>query len=141
MIRKLPGGYELDDDRERMDQEAIYTFLRQDSYWASARPRKVHDDLFDRANRVVGLFNNDQQVGFARAHGEADTFIYLADVYVLEEHRGAGRGIELVREIIENGPYANDRWRLHTIDAHGLYEKFGFGADGERAMERPRRDA
>jgi GNAT superfamily N-acetyltransferase len=61
--------------------------------------------------------------------------MYLADVYVLQEHRGGGRGVELVREIVENGPFANRRWALHTRDAHTLYTRFGFGPN-ERLMER-----
>ena len=64
---------------------------------------------------------------------------YLADVYVLPEYRGHGLGVELVREMIDNGPYANRRWMLHTADAHTLYEKFGFGPPSERVMERPGR--
>ena len=63
---------------------------------------------------------------------------YLADVYVLEEHRGRGLGEELVRFSVEESPFAGCRWILHTADAHGLYRKFGFGKPDERLMERPR---
>ena len=62
-------------------------------------------------------------------------FVYLADVYLLDECRGQGLGAELVREMVENGPYADRRWVLHTRDAHALYEKFGFGPN-VRLMER-----
>jgi len=54
---------------------------------------------------------------------------------VLDEHRGQGLGAELVREIVENGPFAEHRWVLHTRDAHSLYEKFGFGPH-PRLMQR-----
>ena len=140
MIRELADGYELDDDKSRTDLDAVYAFLRDESYWANERPRGVQDDLIARADRVVGLFKDGVQVGFARANGDRHTFMYLADVYVLEAHRGAGRGVELVREVIENGPFADTRWMLHTADAQGLYEKFGFGDAGERAMKRPGKD-
>ncbi|HEY8705003.1 MAG TPA: GNAT family N-acetyltransferase [Gaiellaceae bacterium] len=56
-------------------------------------------------------------------------------LYVLDECRGRGLGVELVRELVENGPYSERRWMLHTRDAHTLYEKLGFGPN-ERAMER-----
>jgi len=59
-------------------------------------------------------------------------------VYVLAGHRGHGLGTELVRFTVEEGPYADRRWLLHTKDAHGLYAKFGFGP-GERLLERPKR--
>ena len=63
---------------------------------------------------------------------------YLADVYVLADHRGHGLGVELVRFSIEEGPFAANRWVLHAKDAQELYAKFGFVA-GERLLERPRR--
>jgi GNAT superfamily N-acetyltransferase len=136
--RALPGGYELDDDRERIDVDAVHDFVSNHSYWAPGRPRELQEELIDQAIRVVGLFHEGRQVGFARAVGDSH-LVYLADVYILPEHRGAGRGVELVREIVENGPYADSRWILHTADAHKLYEKFGFGPPSDRVMERPRR--
>jgi GNAT superfamily N-acetyltransferase len=136
--RELPGGFELDDDPARVDLDAVHDFICNHSYWAPGRPREAQEDLIRSSIRVVGLYEGDRQIGFARAAGDAH-LIYLADVYVLPEHRGTGLGIELVREMIENGPYAAERWLLHTADAHKLYEKFGFGPPSDRVMERPRR--
>ena len=94
------------------------------------------DELIDASARVVGLYHDGAQVGFARAVDcDAAGFVYLADVYVLDGHRGHGLGIELVREIVERGPYACRRWILHTRDAHSLYAKLGFGPN-ERLIER-----
>jgi ribosomal protein S18 acetylase RimI-like enzyme len=75
-------------------------------------------------------------VGFARAFTDGVSLVYLADVYVLPEYRGRGLGVELVREMVENGPFANLRWILHTRDAHALYRKLGFAEPSERVMER-----
>ena len=55
---------------------------------------------------------------------------------MLAAYRGRGLGVELVREIVENGPYAGCKWLLHTGDAHELYRKLGFGPPSERLMER-----
>jgi len=136
MRRDLGDGYELDDDRARLDRDALHAYLGGESYWAKGRTRERQDALIDASQHVVGLYKDGRQVGFARAidcFGAG--FVYLADVYVLEEYRGRGLGVELVREIVDNGPYANHRWVLHTRDAHRLYEKLGFGPN-ERVMER-----
>jgi GNAT superfamily N-acetyltransferase len=134
--RELGGGYELDDDRARLDRAAVHAYLSGDSYWAAGRARDRQDELIDRSEHVVGLYHDGRQVGFARAVDcDAAGFVYLADVYVLAEHRGRGLGLELVREIVDNGPYANRRWVLHTRDMHGLYARLGFGPN-ERLMER-----
>jgi GNAT superfamily N-acetyltransferase len=135
MGRSLENGYELDDDRSRLDREAIHAFLTA-SYWAEGRTRQRQDELIDASGHVVGLYKDGDQIGFARAVDcDAAGFVYLADVYVLDEHRGHGLGVELVREIVEHGPYAGRRWVLHTRDAHALYEKFGFGPH-KRLMQR-----
>jgi GNAT superfamily N-acetyltransferase len=134
--RDLGNGYELDDDRTRIDRDAVHAYLGGESYWAKGRTRERQDELIDASQHVVGLYGDGRQVGFARAvdcFGAG--FVYLADVYVLDECRGRGLGVELVREIVENGPYAGSRWVLHTRDAHSLYEKLGFGPN-ERLMER-----
>jgi predicted N-acetyltransferase YhbS len=58
---------------------------------------------------------------------------------VRPEHRGRGLGEELVREMIDNGPYAHVKWLLHTTDAHPLYRSFGFVDPSFRVLERPAR--
>ena len=140
MRKTLAGGNELDDDRSRVDRAAVHAYIGGVSYWAKGRPREVMDGLIDRAARVVGLYAGDgAQVGFTRTVDAPDAFlVYLADVYVLDDHRGSGLGVELVRFTIDEGPYADRRWLLHTKDAHALYEKFGFGPN-ERVAERPAR--
>ena len=132
----LDGGLVLDDDPSRIDREAVHAFLVT-SYWAAGRGRAVCDELIGAAARVVGLYAPDgHQVGFARVVSDLHTFAYLADVYVLEEFRGRGVGLELVRFAVDDGPLANLKWLLHTRDMHTLYERIGFGAPDERLMER-----
>ena len=137
MRRDLCDGYELDDDRDRIDVSAVHAYLSGESYWAAGRPHNEVERLVREADRVVGLYKDGVQIGFCRAATDGASFVYLADVYVLEEHRGRGLGLELVREMVENGPDAHKRWLLHTRDMHRLYEKLGFGPPSERLMERP----
>jgi GNAT superfamily N-acetyltransferase len=134
--RELSDGLELDDDSSRIDVDAVHDYLANEAYWAKGRPREVVEQLVQEAQRVVGLYDGDRQVGFARAFTDGVALVYLADVYVVPEYRGRGLGLELVREMVENGPYAGIRWILHTRDAHGLYRKVGFAEPSQRVMER-----
>jgi len=136
MRRALPGGFELDDDPARIDVDAVHRYLSEESYWAAGRSRETVEQLMRQAARVVGLYQSGEQIGFARAVSDGVAVAYLADVYVLPAHRGQGLGLELVGEMVEQGPYASVRWLLHTKDAHGLYEQLGFGPPGDRLMER-----
>lgn len=138
MRRELPGGYELDDEPGRIDVDAVHRYLSEESYWAKGRPREVVEDLVRNATRVVGLYRAGAQVGFARVVSDRHVVAYLADVYVLPEHRGRGLGAELVRESVECSPFMPRRWFLNTADAQGLYERFGFGPASEEVMERAR---
>jgi GNAT superfamily N-acetyltransferase len=134
MRRELPNGYELDDDRARVDIDAVHEFLCNHSYWAAGRRRAVVERLVLEASRVVGLYRGDAQVGFARVVSDNEVFAFLADVYVLPEFRGRGLGLEIVREAVDRGP---QRWVLGTVDAHELYSKLGFGTPSSVLMERP----
>lgn len=136
MKRELGGGFELDDAKDRIDLEEVHRFLSEVSYWAKGRPRAVQDRLVAEASRVVGLYHDERQVGFCRAASDGTSFVYLADVYLLEEYRGRGLGEELVREMVENGPLARVRWLLHTTNMHRLYRKFGFAEPDFKVMER-----
>ncbi len=138
MRRELGDGYALDDDPERVDVDAVHAYISGESYWGAGRPRDVVERLIRESRRVVGLYKDGTQVGFARATSDGVCAVYLADVYVLADHRGRGLGLELVREMVENGPLVDEGWLLHTRDMHALYAKVGFGPPGERVMERPR---
>ncbi len=140
MVRELAAGYELDDDPARIDIDAVHAYISGRSYWGAGRSRELIERAVRGSTRVVGLYRDGQQVGFARAISDGAILAYLADVYVLPEHRGRGLGLELVREIVDSGPRWRVRWLLHTADAQRLYAKLGFASDPPpyEVMERPR---
>ena len=129
MRRELTDGLELDDDPERIDIDAVHAYIALESYWGRGRPRELIAKALAGSDRVLGLYDKDTQVGFARAVSDGVIVAYLADVYVLEPYRGRGLGLELVREMIQGAPGPPARWLLHTADAQGLYAKLGFVRD------------
>jgi len=134
--RELAGGFELDDDRDRVDVDEVHRFLSTEAYWAIGRSRETVERLLRQATRVVGLYRDGRQLGYARAVSDGVAFAYLADVYVLPEARGRGLGLELVRELVEESPFSGVTWLLHTTDAHGLYRRLGFADPSPRLLER-----
>jgi len=141
--RELPGGFELDDDRGRIDVDAVHAFISTESYWGLGRERELVVRTVAGSARVLGLYRDGEQIGFARAVSDGVTLAYLADVYVLAAYRGQNLGYELVREIVENS-FGGVRWMLNTADAQGFYEKLGFSEEKPPypLMERaPRRAA
>ncbi|MCW2933788.1 MAG: N-acetyltransferase, partial [Actinomycetia bacterium] len=115
MIRTC-GGYELDDDPERIDPVAVWAFLSTEAYWNRTRSRADFEAQLASAWRVVGVYEaaTGRQVGFARAVSDGVAVAHLADVFILPEARGTGLGKELVAAMIDRGPGAGFRWALHT---------------------------
>jgi GNAT superfamily N-acetyltransferase len=130
------GDYTITMDADRMDFAAIHAFLTK-SYWSPGIALATVERAM--ANSLCfGLFFRQSQVGLARVITDKATFAYLADVYVLEAHRGLGL-CKWLLEAIQGHPDLQGlrRFMLATRDAHGLYRQFGFEplANPSRMME------
>ena len=121
----MSESYEISDDPNRLDFAVIHGFLRS-SYWAREIPREVVERAIQNS-LCVGAFCAGRQVGFARVVTDYATFGYIADVFVLPEHRGRGVA-KLIMQAILDHPRLQGfrRLLLATQDAHRLYEQFGF---------------
>jgi GNAT superfamily N-acetyltransferase len=118
-------AFVVDTDPERLDLALIHGFLTR-SYWASGIPFAVVRRSV-RHSLCFGLYDGERQVGFARVVSDRATFAYLADVFVLESHRGRGLGKLLMAAVIAHPELQGlRRWMLATRDAHALYARFGF---------------
>lgn len=135
-VRRIPrvNTYEISTDPSRLQLDAIHAYLTR-SYWSPNIPKElvaraiansvcfgVYAVDGDPAGRAGGV-----QIGFARVVTDKSSFAYLADVYVLEAHRGQGLSKRLVAAVLAHPDLQGmRRFMLATRDAHGLYEQFGF---------------
>jgi GNAT superfamily N-acetyltransferase len=112
-------------DKTRLDRSVIERFLGS-SYWAEGIPRSTVDKSIDHS-LCFGLLEENRQIGFARVITDHATIAYLADVFVLPEHRGVGLGKWLIECVVSHPELQGlRRWLLGTRDAHDLYRQFGF---------------
>jgi N-acetylglutamate synthase-like GNAT family acetyltransferase len=131
------AGYEVSTDTERLDREVIYRFLAEESYWCPGIPREVVEKSIDNS-LCFGIYQEGKQVGFARIVTDKATFALVADVFVLEPHRGKGLSKWLMHEVVHHPDLQGlRRLLLLTSDAHSLYAQFGFTEIGNawRFME------
>jgi GNAT superfamily N-acetyltransferase len=132
------GSYTIDTDRERLDLDTVARWLNT-TYWAADRSREAIDRSWNGSAVVFGLYAEQELAGWARVVTDRVTTAYLADVFLLPEHRGKGLGLWLVETIVGHPELATVNWLLHTKDAHRLYERVGFSTDtGPRLMQRRR---
>jgi GNAT superfamily N-acetyltransferase len=125
----MGGKVTISTDKSRLDVVAVHRYLSEKSYWAAGRTVETVRQTIDHS-LCFGMYGPDNKLlGFARVVTDHAVFAYLMDVFILEEHRGKGLGKKLVEHIIAFPALKHiSRWMLATADAHGLYEKFGFGA-------------
>lgn len=128
--------YEVSSDPARLDLDTIHAYLSR-SYWSPGIPRPVVQRAIEHSI-CFGVYFGDEQVGFARAVTDRATFAYLADVFILETHRGRGLSKKLMASVMAHPDLQGlRRFMLATRDAHGLYRQFGFTdfANPSRIME------
>ena len=117
--------YRITDDPTAVDLAVVHEFLAS-SYWAHGIPRETVARAIAHS-LTFSVFLERRQVGFARAVTDRATFAYLADVFVVEDQRGAGLAAWLVATVLAHPELQGlRRWLLATRDAHGLYRKLGF---------------
>jgi len=120
------NGFIFSDKKDLLNIEAIHHYLSVESYWAKNIPfetvkRSIENSL------CFGIYKNQEQVGFARWVTDKATFAWLCDVYVDENYRGQGLSKKLMSFMIFHPDLQGlRRYQLATLDAHGLYEQFGF---------------
>ncbi len=135
------GNYLISTDRSKLDIKIIHNYLST-SYWAKNRPLKT-TKVSIKNSLCFGLYYKNKQIGFARVITDYSTFAYLADVFILEGHRGKGLSKWLMEVILNYKEVQNlRRWFLATRDAHTLYKKFGFTGlkEPEKLMEMFRKE-
>ena len=112
-------------DPAEQQLDVIHGFLTT-SYWSPGIPRETVARAL-AGSLTVCAFDGGAQVGMARVVTDRATMAYLADVFVLESHRGRG----IARVMIE-ALYAHPdlqglrRWLLFTRDMQPLYARLGW---------------
>ncbi|GAB3566111.1 GNAT family N-acetyltransferase [Spirosoma luteolum] len=128
MIGSKEVGYIISTDKSRLNVDLIHQYLSQESYWAQNIPRALVERSIEHS-LCFGVYWHEQQVGFARVISDFATFAYLADVFILPDHRGQGLSKRLVAAIAAHPDLQGlRRFMLATRDAHSLYAQFGFTA-------------
>jgi GNAT superfamily N-acetyltransferase len=128
----VPGGFEwrrgrylVSTDLARLDVAGTAAFL-DTTYWAHGRPQSIVRRSIE-GSIAFGVYDGEQQVGFARVVTDRATFAWVCDVFIRDSHQGRGLGIWLMRCVLAH-PELQElrRWLLASTDARGLYQRLGF---------------
>lgn len=126
-------------ERQRLDVDWIHYQLAERSYWAKGQPRAKTERAIN-GSLPFGLYQQNQQIGFARLITDYTRFGWLCDVIIDENWRGHGLGSWLATCVREHPELQTvHRWMLSTNDAHQLYQRLGWRVvqDPHKLMEFP----
>ncbi|WP_431471609.1 GNAT family N-acetyltransferase [Nonlabens sp. SCSIO 43208] len=125
-IEAQRNNFTISTDKSKLDLISIHEFLSKETDWAYGIPIDTVKKSIENS-LCFGVYDQGQQIGFARVISDFSTIAYLGDVYVLNEYRGNGLSKWLMEEIM-NHPNLQGlrRWILLTNTAEWLYKKFGF---------------
>ena len=127
----VAAGHTISDDRSRLDMGFVHQALAGTS-WAATRPRETTERSW--ANCLCfGVYDSRAlPVGFGRVLTAYALRAHLGDVFIAPGSRGLGLGKALVETVLGHPALTTvTHWTLTTSDAHGLYARYGFRADGD----------
>jgi GNAT superfamily N-acetyltransferase len=125
-------NYIITVDRNDLEMDVIYNFLRNDSYWSKGISKEDVLKSINNSAVCFGMYdvnpisNEKRQIGFARVISDLVTHAYLQDVFILKDYRKQGLGKWLLKTITDYDELNIRRIMLSTDDGHSFYSKFGF---------------
>jgi GNAT superfamily N-acetyltransferase len=117
-------------DPADVDLDVVHGFLSQ-AYWSVGIPRETIQRAI-RGSLCASALDADEsgaerQIGLARVITDRATFAYLADVFVLPDHRGRRVAGAMLQALYAHPDLQGlRRWALFTRDMQPLYAKHGW---------------
>lgn len=132
-------GYRFSFNKQEIPKETVYGYLSGESYWAKGIPMELVERSIEHSICQAIYDKEGSLAGFGRMITDQAVFAYLADIFVLEAHRGKGLSkvmIQVFCDLAEQ--FQARRTMLATLDAQGLYAQFNFEqlTNPERFMNR-----
>ena len=125
MIELHNGKFLISTKKNKLNIDFIHEYLCYRSYWAKGRSRIIVEKSV-KNSICFGVYDHEQQVGFARLVTDSVTFAWLCDVFIAESYQGMGLGKWLIKSVISHPDMVKVKHIfLATTNAHELYRKYG----------------
>lgn len=110
-IEHRRGEYVVTTDPARVQIDVVHGYLTN-CYWAEGIPRSTVERSVENS-LCFALLKNEEQIGFARVITDQATYAYVADVFILDGHRGRGLSkwmMECILALRDFRGCADGRW-------------------------------
>ena len=143
MRRVLPDGFELDDDRDRVDVDVVYRYLSEEAYWVPGRSRATIEEQIRSSTRVIAAYELDGAlVGFCRVISDGSVRQLTREFdprFVIAVPHWSPRG-DLIN-FLSNRNTGTPQTSLWVVTPDGGVARdlgvMGVGADPHRTLVRP----
>ncbi|GMN05278.1 GNAT family N-acetyltransferase [Croceitalea sp. MTPC5] len=123
----MDEAFFISEDKLKLDIDFIHSYLSEESYWAKGRSVEAVKRSIENSSCLGVYTKNWKQIGFARLVTDQVVFAWIMDVFIDKDYRGKGISKKLMHHILQMPEITDvNGIGLRTIDAHGLYKKFGF---------------
>src|SRR5688572_5329011 len=99
---QLHDQYEIDDARNRFDMPTVRQWLSTTYWWGDTATEQAVARTFNNSLLIVGAYHQGQQVACCRVVTDLSRFAWLADVYVVPQHRKRGLARAITRYVLEH---------------------------------------
>jgi N-acetylglutamate synthase-like GNAT family acetyltransferase len=117
--------FTISNDISTFDHALIHEFLTHSDCAKGISLERVQRRIEN--SLCFGVFVETQQIGFARVITDFDSFVYLADVFMVTQYRKLGLTKRLIKVILAYPSLQNlRRWLVTSEIADGFYAQLGF---------------
>ena len=89
------GDYKFSDNKNLISLDNVCKLLNK-TYWANNRQMEINKKAIENSI-CIGIYKNNEIIGFSRIVTDYATMYWLADVIIDENHRKNGLGKKLYR--------------------------------------------
>lgn len=119
---------------EPISPEQLIKLFKQTS-WANTRDPLEIQQMLDRSHFTLGVWHEDQLIGFSRVISDDRYRALIDDVVVDSAYRGQGIASEMLDKMLKRMQHIEIIMLDCASELEGFYGKFGFKAKGGRSME------
>lgn len=119
----------------RVDLEKLQTLFTYAAFWAQERKLEDLATAIRYSQPVIGVWDDEQLVGFARATSDGIYRATIWDVVIHPDYRGSGLGRKLVQTVLAH-PLVQKVERVYLMTTHQqqFYTRIGFQENTSTTM-------
>lgn len=122
-----PWPFYFSDRKSDVDLAQLQRLFRLSAFWAADRQQDEMKVAIANSHPVITVWEQDHQIGFARATSDGIYRAVIWDVVIHPEYQGVGLGRQLLDTLLKHPHLSRvEKIYLMTSQKQGFYQHLGF---------------